>query len=227
MTATPHETRWSLVVRAKGESPEARAALSELCEIYYLPVHRFIARWAGEQEAEDLTHEFFARILETNRLANANPERGKFRNYLYGAVKHFLANSRAKVSASKRGGGREHVSCEDIPLESPPADRPDLEFDRAWACALLSRAVSMLADEMEAKGKKETFEQLRPWLAGLNAHGDQLAVAGELGVSETAIRVIVHRMRMRLREIVESEVTQTLEPGANVANEIRHLLGAC
>lgn len=226
MSDLPQDTRWSLVARTKGDTPAARAALSELCEIYYAPVHQFILRWKSPDEARDLTHEFFARVLEKNSLGNADPEKGRFRSYLFGAVKHFLAETAAREESRKRGGGRAPVAFEELFAEDPEALPPDVAFDRAWACTILEHALEKLSAEMEGKGKEKTFERLRPWLAGTAEHGDQLEVASELGISETAIRVVVHRMRRRLRELVEDEVARTLDPDEDVAAELRRLLGA-
>jgi len=229
LTDSPHQTRWSLVVLAKGDTPAARAALSELCEIYYAPVHGFMKRWAnsGDDDALDLTHAFFARILEKDSIDSADPERGRFRNYLFTAARHFVMERRTSENCQKRGGGRQHVPLDEISVPDPNASPADLEFDRLWACTLLDRSLSTLAQEMEEKGKTATFEKLRPWLAGSPSHGAQQQAAAELNISETAVRVIVHRLRKRFREIIEDQVAQTLDPEQDPAVELRHLLAAC
>lgn len=224
--STHPDTRWSLVVRARGDSPDARKALSELCEIYYNPVHRFVSRWSLKEEADDLTQTFFARLLADDSLARADPELGRFRNYLFAAAKHFLSEAKAKEGRQKRGGDVETLTLDGLTVDDPKALPPDVEFDRAWACALLEHSLSKLRHEMTQKGKANAFEKLRPWLAGTANHGEQILVASELGVSETAVRVLIHRMRRRLRELVETETAQTLEPGDDVVAELRRLLGA-
>ena len=215
MSETPNETRWSLVILAKGDTPAARTALSELCEIYYAPVHGLIKRWSKPDEARDLTHAFFAKILDQHSIDAADPELGRFRNFLFSSAKHFLYDAHAKATSQKRGGKSSHVPLEDIAVSDPNALSPDTEFDRQWACALVDRCFSLLSDELEEKGKKQTFEVLRPWLAGTAEYGTQPEAALQLGISETAVRVLIHRLRKRFREIVEFEVAQTLDPNAD------------
>ena len=227
MSGASRETRWSLVTRAQGDTPAARLALSELCEIYYSPVLAYVRTWAGTDEAHDLTHAFFETILSGGSLEQARRERGRFRSYLLGAAKHFLCETRAKQSRLKRGGRYDPIELDSESFGDPKALPPDEEFDRAWACALIDRCLSRLSTEMTESGKGDTFEILRPWLVGASAHGDQREVAGRLGIGETAVRVLVHRLRKRFRELIEEEVAQTLEPGEDLLGELRHLLGAC
>lgn len=225
MTSSFRETSWTLVEQSRGKDEAARLALSELCTRCYAPVHKFIALWCRDQEAaRDLTHSFFARVLEGGSLNGAERERGRFRSYLLGAVKHFLCEATAHDQRLKRGLQHEHVPLDDEPLNDERTLPPDAEFDRAWACALLERALASLREEMEASGKGAVFEALKPWLAGTAVQGQQLEAAKVVGISETAVRVLVHRLRKRFREIIEGEVSQTLEPGADIAAELRHLL---
>lgn len=225
MTSSFRETSWTLVEQSRGKDEAARLALSELCRRCYAPVHKFIALWCRDQEAaRDHTHSFFARVLEGGSLDGAERDRGRFRSYLLGAVKHFVGETRLHEHRQKRGLQHEHVPLEDEPLNDEHTLPPDAEFDRAWALALLDRALAILQQEMEASGKGPVFEALKPWLAGTALQGQQLLAAKALGISETAVRVLVHRLRKRFREIIEREVAQTLDPGANVADELRHLL---
>ena len=225
MTSSFRETSWTLVERSRGTDESARLALSELCAACYAPVHKFIALWCRDQEAaRDLTQGFFARVLEGDSLNGAERDRGRFRSYLLGAVKHFLCETTAHEQRLKRGLQHEHVPLEDEPLIDEHRLPPDAEFDRVWACALLERALATLQREMETSGKGSVFEALKPWLAGTAVQGQQVEAAKRLGISETAVRVLVHRLRKRFREIIEGEVSQTLEIGADVADELRHLL---
>lgn len=226
MSSVIRETRWSLVTRAQGDTPAARLALSELCEIYYAPVLAYIRSWAGPDEARDLAHGFFERILAGDSLKGASQERGRFRSYLLGAVKHFLCENRAKEHRLKRGSHIPHLEVEEEIAPDHAALPPDAEFDRAWACILLDRALRLLGDEMEQSGKGTLFQELHPWLTGAADYGNQTAAAERLGLGETAVRVQVHRMRKRFRAIIEAEVAQTLEPGTDPADELRHLLRA-
>lgn len=227
MNDSSNQTRWSLVVLAKGDTPAARAALSELCEVYYAPVHEFIKRWTSADDARDLTHAFFARILEKNCIDAADPERGKFRNYLFSAAKHFIQETKASANRQKRGGDCHHLSLDEVSLRDPKAAAADVEFDRHWACTLIDRSLSILAQEMREKGKSSSFEILRPWLSGSAPHGAQQRAAADLGISETAVRVTAHRLRKRFREIIEHQVAQTLDPEQDIATELRLLLAAC
>ena len=138
-------TRWTLVLQAQGRTPEARAALSELCAAYYAPVQEFIRQWLrGADKADDLTQEFFAEILRRGGVDGAQPQRGRFRSFLLGAVKHFLSHAREREQAQKRGGGMEFHPL-DAGHDAPdPALPPDAAFDRQWALTLLSRAMDSL-----------------------------------------------------------------------------------
>src|SRR5262245_19725099 len=169
-------TRWTLVLRAQGETPEARIALSELCEAYYQPVLRFLCREGREEDAaRELTQEFFARVLASSGFNNADPERGRFRSYLLGALKHFLADQRKREHRFKRGGGvvaesldaaesEENTGSLQVADTSLPG--PEAFFDREWALALMARALKALEKEFMAEDKARQFEVLKPWLMG-------------------------------------------------------------
>ena len=227
-------TRWSRVIEARGEAPEARAALSDLCAAYYAPVLAFLRRERGDDDAaRELAHEFFERLLEGSGVAGADPERGKFRSFLLGAVKHFLGDRRDHELRQKRGAGATHESL-DAGTDSAPglaiADAnalpPDVLFDRQWALTLLDRAFNSLEAELSAEGKAAHLEVLKPWLVADADRGAQADAAAQLGVSETAVRVIVHRLRQRYREAVRAELRQTLAPGASVEEELQCLFAA-
>ncbi|MEO8351524.1 MAG: sigma-70 family RNA polymerase sigma factor [Chthoniobacteraceae bacterium] len=228
-------TRWTRIVEARGETPEARAALSDLCEAYYGPVLAFLKRErVGDAEAaRELAQEFFRRLLAGAGVTGADPERGKFRSFLLGAVKHFLADQHDHTRRQKRGAGAIHEPLEPGTDSAPgldPADTrtvsPDVEFDRQWALTVLDRAFVALEGELTTEGKAAHLEVLQPWLTGAADHGAQLEAAQTLGLSETAVRVAVHRLRKRYREAVRSELRQTLSPGESVETELKHLFAA-
>lgn len=225
-------TRWTLVLRARGESSEARAALGELCEAYYQPVFRFLRREGRDEEAaRELTQEFFARLLAGGGFGLADPRRGLFRSYLLGAVKHFLSNQRDHERRQKRGGG---VAPESLDAQSDTeaglqvadsASTPDdTWFDREWALAVMDRALQSLAAEFAAANKADQFAVLKPWLAGDAAALPQAEAAARLGLSESAIKVAIHRLRKRFREVIRSEIAQTMEESGDVDAELRYLV---
>src|SRR5256714_1238340 len=153
-------TQWTRVLAARGESPDARAALSELCEAYYRPVLAFIRSWTGDDDrARDLTHDFFSRLLGGKGVAGVDPRRGRFRSFLLGAAKHFLADVRDRELAARRGGQHEHVPLKPETDTSPGTDPPDprtpqlaIAFDREWALTILHRALNALASQQKEHG---------------------------------------------------------------------------
>lgn len=224
-------TRWTLVLRARGRSPDAQAALSELCEAYYTPVLTFIrATVRDDDAARDLTQEFFARVLAGSAFDRADPERGRFRSFLLGAVKHFLADARGRAAARKRGGGEVMVPLEPGTDTSPGLDVPDprcsnveIAFDRQWAFVLLDRALRQLEDGLASEGKAEQFAVLKPWLTGAAAQ-PQSEAAARLGLNESAVKVSIHRLRSRFRELVKREIAQTVRDSAEVTAELNYLI---
>lgn len=227
MTASTTNTRWSLVQEAKGDTPQARAALQELCEIYYAPVQHQMRRWLRcEDESQDLTHAFFAHILAGASLQAADAIKGRFRSYLFGAARNFLLQRQRSELADMRGG--RSTQAEPDTAEKVPDSRltPDAEFDRAWACALLKHTLDQLEAEMQASGRSEAFAILKPWLAGDATHGDTRSAAERLNISETAVRVQVSRLRKRLRVILEQALADTLAPGADAQQELTELMAA-
>ena len=243
MDPTPHPTtrqgfaltRWTLVQRARGESPEARAALSDLCALYYAPVEAFIrCQGLDPEEARDLTQEFFARLLGGSGVTGADAGRGRFRSYLLGAVKHFLQVERVRRMAAKRGGGAEHLRLTAHPEETSTGANPadsrvesaDRAFDRRWAQALLTHVLDQLGAEMEAEGKREQFEMLKPCLLGEREPTPQAVLASRLGATQPALKVAIHRLRKRFRERVRAEIAETLSDRGQVDEEMRHLIAA-
>ena len=221
-----HPTRWTLVLRTRGQSEEARVALSDLCAAYYEPVVSFLRREGRhEDEARELAHAFFETVL-TGGLGTPDPSRGRFRSYLLGALKHFLTKHREAAHTAKRGGRIEHVPLVAESDTSPglpvPGTADDvLAFDRDWALALIARALSSL--EQEHAHKADFFQTLKPWLDG-GSDASQADAAAELGMNETAVKVAIHRLRARFRELIRSEVAATVNDPAEVAEELRHLI---
>jgi len=221
-------TQWTQVLATRGDSPEARQALSDLCAAYYTPVFVLIRRATPTEEvARDLTQEFFARLLARAGLGQVDPERGRFRFFLLGAVKHFLADVHDEQGRLKRGGGRVHISL-DAGTDSSPglevADAslpsPELEFDREWAVTLLARALERLGREQVGK----QFAALKPWLTGDKQDVSLIDVAASLGTSKGALRVALHRLRKRFRELVKEEIAGTVGESAHVREEMGYLL---
>jgi RNA polymerase sigma-70 factor (ECF subfamily) len=229
-------TRWTLVLRARGESVEARAALSELCEAYYQPVLRFLRHEGRDEDvARELAQEFFARVLARGGFDDADPERGRFRSYLLGAVKHFLADQRKYEKRIKRGGGMTVQSLDATAADEEPAPlqvadtslpAPDASFDREWALAVIARSLTQLEREFVAAAKMDQFEALKPWLMGEAPSLSQAEGAQRLGLSEGAVKVAIHRLRKRFRDVVCAEISQTLRDPSLVDEELRHLIAA-
>ncbi|MCX6928426.1 MAG: sigma-70 family RNA polymerase sigma factor [Verrucomicrobia bacterium] len=227
-------TRWTLVLRARGESPEAQKALSELCEAYYQPVYRFLRRGCRDEDAaRELTQEFFARLLSRHLLDSVDPGRGRFRSFLLGVVKHFLSDLRDHDRAAKRGGGQAPISISagtpgetttEVQIPDPAGPPPDSAFDLDWATTLVDRAVQALASESHSSGKQEQFTTLKPWLLGEVPSLSQAEAARQLGMSEGAVKVAIHRLRKRFRELVKIEIGQTVGDPAQVQDELRYLI---
>lgn len=226
-------TRWTLIRRAHPDSPEARSALSELCETYYQPVFRFIQREGRDPDsARELTQEFFARLLARGAIGVADPMKGRFRSYLLGAVKHFLADARKQAGREKRGGGSIHFSLDEpAPEDSAPREigdpafeTIDHQFDREWALTVMKNGIEILEQEYNKAGKLELFKALQPWLSNTQPGTSQAGVAQALGLNEGALKVAIHRLRKRFREIIRTEISQTLETEKEIDLELRYLI---
>lgn len=235
MTSSFHDTRWTLVSRSRGSDMEGRAALSELCAAYYAPVVVFLRRDGREEDvARELAHDFFARLLEGEAMEGADPERGRFRSYLLAAVKRFAADQRERAGALKRGGGYEQVSLQSggtvtepgLQVEDAQVMAPDAAFDREWAVTLLARALVSLERTLGEEGKAEHFAVLKPWLTTGLDDQPQVAAAAQLGISEAAVKVAIHRLRQRFREAVRGEIAQTVSAPEVVEEELEALRAA-
>lgn len=227
-------TRWSLVIAA-GKSPadDARDALQTLCTAYWYPVYAYVRRRVPQTaDAQELTQAFFVHLLERNALAAADPERGRFRAFLLTACKNFLTNDREKQHAQKRGGGKRVLSLDFEQGEEryrlEPADHatPENAFERQWALTLLDRVLALLREEFSRHGRDAKFEILKPWLTGAEGAAGHAELGEQLGVSEGAARVQVHRLRRRYRELLREEIAQTVASEAEIDDEIKRLFTA-
>jgi RNA polymerase sigma factor (sigma-70 family) len=227
-------TRWTRVLEARGDSTVAKAALSDLCAAYYAPVFAFIRRNAPDEDsARDLTQEFFARLLTRGGIDTVDPQRGRFRSFLLGAVKHFLSDMRDHDRRLKRGAGQPMQSLDAETKTTPGLQAPDLkavspdrEFDHKWALTLLDRALATLAQEYKEAGKSVQFEALKPWLTGDAGNIPQAEASRQLELNEGAVKVAIHRLRRRLRDAIKNEISQTVKDRADIDQEMHHLLEA-
>jgi RNA polymerase sigma factor (sigma-70 family) len=222
-------TRWSLVAAAKG--PAARQALAELCGLYWYPVYAFVRRRGHPaDDAGDLTQEFFARLIEKGGIAGADPAKGRFRSYLLGACRHFLANEHDRAAAQKRGGGRAVGSLDLADAErryaAEPADgrTPEQVFERRWALTLLDGVLAGLRAEYGTAGQGVLFDRLKSSLAG--DAGPYAELAADLGLTEGAVKVAAHRLRRRYRDRLRTAIAETVATPEEVDAEIRDLFAA-
>lgn len=227
-------TRWTVVLHAgRKSSPQSDRALGELCQTYWYPLYAYVRRQGKTKEdAEDLVQAFFARFLEKNYLEGLSAELGKFRAFLLASLKHFLANEWDKSQRQKRGGGAAHLSLdwqsadERYHLDPPDPSSPDRVFDREWALALLERVITRLRDECAKDDKAALFEQTKGYLMVGEKLIPYAEAARSLGLEEGAVRVAVHRLRRRYRELLRDEIAQTLSDPAQVSEELRSLQAA-
>lgn len=224
-------THWSLVLRASSrKDKDADAALAALCERYWYPLYVYVRRHMPDAvEAQDVTQEFFARLLEKNTLAAASPERGRFRSFLLTSIKNFLANQRERARARKRGGGVRRLSLDmdrgesRFRLEPVHNLTPERLFERQWVLTLLDLVMQRLQEEYRTPAKAEQLERLKGALTGDRDGLPYAALAAGLGMSEDAARQAANRLRKRYRELLREEVAQTLAEPENVDDEIRSL----
>jgi RNA polymerase sigma factor (sigma-70 family) len=225
-------THWSAVVAAgRSDSSRAQAALASLCESYWYPLYAYVRRQGySPEDAQDLTQEFFARLLRHNWFAQADRDRGRFRTFLLAALSHFLANEWDKARAQKRGGAVQFV-----PLQLDTAETryghepsnlltPEQCYERRWAVALLDRVLNRLQHEAAEQQKSELFAALKSCLVGDRESQPYALLAGQLQMSEGAVKVAVHRLRQRYRELLREEIGQTVASPAEVDEEMRYLV---
>jgi RNA polymerase sigma-70 factor (ECF subfamily) len=218
-----HTTHWSVVLAAKGDNTKAGAALSELCKSYRQPILRYIGRTLradaslhyGGRNAEDLTHDFLVRLLEGKLFERVHPTEGRFRTYLLGAVRYFLSSVRNQESAEKRGGGVMHLPVQD---DIPQTDDAAV-FDCDWARTTINQATALL-------GEAEETQMLVPWLTREMTTEDRERLAGELGKTEAAVKVALHRLRKKFRQHVREQIAHTVESEKEIDAELGYLIRA-
>lgn len=227
-------THWSVVLTAgRSDTTRAHDALARLCQAYWHPLYAYVRRLGhAPSDAQDLTQEFFARLLAKNYLADADESRGRFRSFLLTALKHFLANEWDKARARKRGGGRLPVPIDFGSAETnchfEPADTttPEKIFERRWALTLLEQVLRRLREEYVRAGREKLFEQLKPTLTETSRAVRYAEIATRLEMTEGAVKVAVHRLRLRYREVLRAEIADTVASPAEVEDELRNLFAA-
>jgi RNA polymerase sigma-70 factor (ECF subfamily) len=224
-------THWSVVLEAQSESPAAQEALEKLCRIYWRPIYGFVQRQGiAPGEAEDVTQAFFADLLEHKNLTAVRKEKGRFRSYLVGALKFFLADERRRAMAIKRGKGQrlipfEELSCEER-IEIEPTDTVTAEqiYERRWASTLLQHVLGLLKNEYVAAGNGALFDSLKQLLPDESDSPSQADIAGQLGMTANAVRQAFHRFRNRYQLLLREEIAHTVATPGDVEDELRHLI---
>jgi RNA polymerase sigma factor (sigma-70 family) len=223
-------THWSVILAAANqETPEAAAALERLCRIYWYPLYAYVRRRGySPEDAQDLTQEFFARLLEKNFLVQVDPGKGKFRSFLLAAINHFLANEWDRANAVKRGGrvtflALDHDSAEQRLAEISLDRSPEQIFERCWALAFLQEVLGRLRDEVVQAGHAAHFEELKVFLTGDKSSVSYAELAAKLGTNEAALRKEVQRLRHRYGELLREEIGRTVANPAEVEDELCHL----
>lgn len=228
-------TLWSQVILAarSSDTDQSAEALARLCTIYWYPIYVFIRRQgAKEADAQDLTQSFFEHVLSSGFLSRADPDKGRFRNFLLGAVRNHLLNDREKNVAQKRGGLLERVSIHPevgeawLAAEPSPTNDPTKAFDRAWANTVLNEALQTLEHEQYSIGKARQFSILKQYLQRSPGPGEYERLGGELKMNKGAIAAAVHRLNLRYGELVRKSVAATVSSPQMAEDELRYLLSA-
>lgn len=234
-TCTADVTAWSVVLAAGAtDSRIALPALQQLCSRYWYPLYSYVRRQGCDAtESEDVTQSFFASLLERNAFQGLDPARGRFRTFLLAALRNHMSNLRAHDRALKRGGGQSLLSLDTSFAEDrfalEPRDTsltPERAFDRQWALTLLDRAFARLRGEYERSGRGALLDALQPTLTGDKVGGGYAGVAGQLGMTEGAVKVAAHRLRIRYREVLQEEAADTTGAADEAMDELRTLLTA-
>jgi RNA polymerase sigma-70 factor (ECF subfamily) len=227
-------THWSVVIQATmPQSQGARKALTELCETYWYPLYAFCRRRGySREQAEDLTQHFFAHLIERNSMSVAEPSRGRFRAFLLTSLKNFLANQWRAETTKRRGEGRvlQSLDFKDAAARyaTEPAhdETPEAVFERRWAMTIVQNAMNRLTEEQTKAGKAKLSKCLKTHLGGQDGRVPYAMLAAELGMSEGAVRVALHRLRLRFRELIRSEIAATVANEAEIDEELKVLFAA-
>jgi RNA polymerase sigma factor (sigma-70 family) len=229
------QTHWSVVLSAAGRQNPSQAveSLEKLCSLYWRPLYAYVRR-QGESphDSQDLTQEFFLRLLKKDYLNSVDQGKGRFRSFLLAALKHFLSNERDKARAQKRGGGQSPLPldfiAEETQLSFEHADSltPEILFERRWATTLLEQALARLRQDYAGQGKERFFEQLKTTLTEDRGSVTYSTLAASLKMSEAAVKMAVHRLRQRYRECIRAEIAQTVATESEIEDELRHVMGA-
>lgn len=227
-------THWSVVLAAGDpQSTAAQEALAKLCQTYWYPIYAYVRRRGySPHDAQDLTQEFFARLLRSHYFSLADRKRGKFRSFLIASLKHFLSHEWEKAKAQKRGGEYTFISINEEEGENKYKNEPpdnvtaDVLYDRRWALTLLEQVLDKLRKEYEEAGKAQLFKALEPALTGSELLPAYTELGKKLGMSEGAVKVAIHRMRRRYGELLREEIANTVASPEEVEEELRQLLEA-
>ena len=225
-------THWSVVLLAgQADSPHATEALEKLCRTYWYPLYVYVRRQGNSPEdAQDLTQNFFSRLLEKNYFAKADPDRGKFRTFLLRSMKNFLVNEWKRAGRVKRGGDLTFLSFDANVAEdryaAEPANEsnPDTAYEQRWAVTLIEQVLTALRQEFNAADKARLFEELKGFIWGDKSTASYVEIAGHLNLTEGSVKVAVHRLRHRFRELLRAEVAHTVARPEDVDGELRHLI---
>ena len=231
MAANFRTTHWSVVLEAGCADAQGGQALEELCQAYWYPLYVFVRRRGyPPQEAQDLTQEFFARLIHGESLQSVHPAKGRFRTFLLTAMTHFLAKEWRDANRLKRGGGARLLSWDEINpeeryrLEPETGQSPEEFFDRRWALAVVDKALGRLRAEMERAGDGPRFEALKAHLQSAAPACSYAEAAARAGLSEPAVKSAIHRLRRRYAEIIREEVAHTVQSPDEIEEEIRRLI---
>jgi len=224
-------THWSLVLAAgQRGTVESAVALERLCQSYWLPLYAYVRRRVSDvHDAQDMTQGFFERLLDKNYLADADPQRGRFRSFLLTAFKHFLSKEWEKAKAQKRGGGRSPISLDFLTENSQITLQPaggltaEQMYERQWVITLLSCVMQRLEREFEKVGKRSQFERLKDFIVSTKKDTTYADVASELGMTESAARMATSRLRRRYRQLLREEIAQTVSSPEDIEDEINSL----
>jgi DNA-directed RNA polymerase specialized sigma24 family protein len=224
-------THWSVVLEAQSESPAAHDALEKLCRVYWRPIYSFVQRQGiGPEEAKDITQSFFADLLEHKSLTAVRKEKGRFRSYLLGALKYFLADERRRAMAIKRGKGQRLIPLEElgaderIEMEPPDPATAEQIYERRWASTVLERVLGLLKNEYGAAGNAALFDSLKQLLPDEPGAPSQANVAAQLRMTENAVRQAFYRFRQRYQSLLREEIAHTVATPGDIEDELRHLI---